>query len=785
MKGRKVTMLALVAMLCLSIPTAFSKNDNFGVDYTFTPVMVDSLCDGCGTYLIEGTQIYEVPGEPLVPYRAATILLPQGAEVKDIKVKHGKPIVMKGYDLPWGQPPCTFSDTPVKVGKNEATYNSNGLYPKTLFEVVGVESFKGYDILQVLLFPVQYQPKSGTVHFYERLTVEIQFGKGLKNKFYRGLASDGAAVAGIVDNPEMTSTYGDGGTPLATEEYIIVTSSTLESTFQTLATWKAKFVNGASVYTTTWIYANYSGTDNQMKIRNFIIDKYTNNGTKYVLLGGDTGVVPYRGFYVSTGGYTDTDMAADMYYGHLDGSWNNDGDSRYGEPGEQDWYAEVAVGRAPVDNTTQALAFVNKVIAYEQMAKPTRVCFHQSRVQSGNSPDSRCLAYNCDDWIPGGYTIDYLFEESGNISQADWRSAWAAGPIVVTHIGHGNTTLYHINYEVGGTVNWSTSDCSTFTNTFFPWTTSVACISGEFTASDCLSEQMVKDDCGAIGAIYNDNYGWFSTLNACQYSGEFCEMEIRACWSDGYEKLGDLRDRSRYYMAGSAGSNTTYRWCYYERNLMGDPETPCLTKRDDTPPPDSVTITNPSNGATVYGTVNITTETTGNIDEVRFYIDGSLKYTDTTDPFSWSWNTIGETEGSHTIRVDGYVSGVFADDDTVTVTVDNVPDYYVTITNPTNGSTVSGTVTCTADSNCTSVRWYINGVFKAEDTSAPFQYSWNTTLEAEDQQSTVRADGMVSGVVEDTDSVTVTVDNEPDECLGTTLLSLLVLFGSAAVYRRR
>jgi hypothetical protein len=557
----------------------------------------------------------------------------------------------------------------------------------------------------------------------------------------------------------------------------------LKSTFQTLATHKAGYVNGATVYDTTWIYANYTGTDNQDKIRNFIIDKYTNNGTKYVLLGGDTGVVPYRGFYIYSGGYSDTDMAADMYYGHLDGNWNTDGDSRYAEPGEEDWYAEVAVGRAPVDNTTEATAFVNKVIAYEGMDKITRVCFHESRVQSGNSPDARCLAYNCDDWIPGGYTIDYLFEENGTVTQTKWRNAFNASPIVVVHIGHGNTTLYHINYEVGGTVNWSTSNMSTFSNTFFPWTTSVACISGEFEASDCLAEQYVKDDCGAIGAIYNDNYGWFSTLNACQYSGEFCEMEIRACWSDGYESLGELRDRSRYYMASSASGNATYRWCYYERNLMGDPETPCLTKRGGTPPPDSVTITNPSNGATVSGTVNITTSTTGAIDEVRFYIDGALKYTDTTSPYSWSWDTTTYSEGSHTIRVDGYASGVFKDDDTVTVTVDNIVEPYVTITNPSQGQTVSGTVTCAANSNCDSVRWYIDGSYKAEDTSAPFQYSWDTTAYSNGNH-TVKAEGYNSGVYQCEDSVTCNVDNG-SSCLGTVLVSLLVLLGSAGIYRRR
>lgn len=289
-KGR-ITMMAIVIMVALSIPAAFSKNDNFSVDYVFEPYMVDG-CAGCGNWMIKDTQIMALPGEPMTPFRAAAILLPQGAELKDVKVKHGQPIIQKGFDLPWGQPPCTFSDTPVQVGKNEAIYNSDNLYPKELFQVVGVQYCKGFAILYVHLFPVQYQPKSGTVHFYEKLTVEVQIGKGMKNSLYRGLPSDKAEVAGMVDNPEVVGTYEDRPLPLATETYIIITNDTMQSTFQTLANHKANYVTGATVYTVAWITANYSGTDNAMKVRNFIIDKYTNNGTKYVLLGGDVSAVP-------------------------------------------------------------------------------------------------------------------------------------------------------------------------------------------------------------------------------------------------------------------------------------------------------------------------------------------------------------------------------------------------------------------------------------------------------------------------------------------------------------
>jgi hypothetical protein len=571
---------------------------------------------------------------------------------------------------------------------------------------------------------------------------------------------------------------GDPETPCLTkrspedEEYIIITSSTLETTFQELATWKAGFVNGATVYDTTWIYANYTGTDNQMKIRNFIIDKYNNNGLKYVLLGGDTGVVPYRRFYVSS---SEEDTPADMYYGHLDGSHNSDGDSRYGETNDNvDFYADVAVGRAPVETVAEAEAFVNKVITYEQADKPKRILLHQSRIEPGNSPDSRCLAWNCDDWVPADYVIDYLFEENGTVTKTDWRNAWAANPLVVVHMGRGTTNAHYINYEVGGTVIWYNSDVSSLTNMFWPVFMSTADSCGDFRENDCLAEEYVKDDCGAIAAITNAGDIQYFLMNACQYSGEFVESFSRALFSDGKEHLGDMLNKGKSYMIDPAQSNSTYLLCFYAFNLIGDPETPILTTRG--------TVTIDPLPPVVWGTVDINVSTTGCIDEVRFYIDGSLKYTDTTSPFSWSWDTTSYSEGSHTILVEGYCSGVFKDDGSVTVYVDNIPEPYVTITNPTQSQTVSGTVTCAASSNCDSVRWYIDGTYKAEDTSAPFQYIWDTTAYS-DGTHTIRAEGYNGGVYQCEDSIPCNVDNS-GSCLGTTILLLFILFGFTGIRRR-
>lgn len=92
------------------------------------------------------------------------------------------------------------------------------------------------------------------------------------------------------------------------------------------------------------------------------------------------------------------------------------------------------------------------------------------------------------------------------------------------------------------------------------------------------------------------------------------------------------------------------------------------------PTPEPLEITNPSNNETVSGTVNVTCDAEPEIAKVEFYIDSEStpRHTDTTSPFSWSWDTTGDSDGSHTITAKGYDSGDgFVDDDSVNVTVDN------------------------------------------------------------------------------------------------------------------
>ena len=96
----------------------------------------------------------------------------------------------------------------------------------------------------------------------------------------------------------------------------------------------------------------------------------------------------------------------------------------------------------------------------------------------------------------------------------------------------------------------------------------------------------------------------------------------------------------------------------------------------DTEPP-TVSITAPSNGATVSGYTYIVASATDNegVAKVYFYVDGVLKRIDSSSPYRYFWNSKTVSNGSHTLMARAYdPSNNIGTSPTVTVNVSNVPD---------------------------------------------------------------------------------------------------------------
>jgi len=174
--------------------------------------------------------------------------------------------------------------------------------------------------------------------------------------------------------------------------------------------------------------------------------------------------------------------------------------------------------------------------------------------------------------------------------------------------------------------------------------------------------------------------------------------------------------------------------------IMGQAGCPGCGGGDTTKP--NVIITSPANNSTVSGTVTVKATATDNVEVVKieFYIDGQKVGEDTSSPYEYSWNTDTLTFGStHTIQAKAYDNaGNVGESPVITVTIGDSNKPEVTITNPHNGDTVSGTVTIQAQvterskktkapSGIAKVEFYIDGNKVGEDTSSPYEYNWDTS----------------------------------------------------------
>jgi hypothetical protein len=197
------------------------------------------------------------------------------------------------------------------------------------------------------------------------------------------------------------------------------------------------------------------------------------------------------------------------------------------------------------------------------------------------------------------------------------------------------------------------------------------------------------------------------------------------------------------------------------------------TQPGTTPP--TVSITSPTNGATVSGTVTLSAAAAATspatVSSVQYLLDGvPLGNPVTSAPYTYTWTIGSTTTGNHTLsaRVTDS-SGDVATSQAITVNVQPGPppppnNPTVTITNPAAGETVSGTVPVAANvtSNLpiASVQFFLDGTpLGTPVTSSPYSIQWDTTLATAGTHVLTATATDTSGDAGTSKPVSVTVQN--------------------------
>jgi len=190
--------------------------------------------------------------------------------------------------------------------------------------------------------------------------------------------------------------------------------------------------------------------------------------------------------------------------------------------------------------------------------------------------------------------------------------------------------------------------------------------------------------------------------------------------------------------------------------------------------PPVVTITQPAAGQSVTGTVSIQVlaidETA--MDQVDFMINGTLEYSDDTEPYTYDWDSqSAEDDQDHIISVTGYdLSGNSTPSQPITVYVDNFDNEFPQgeILTPFPGQILNGTVTIeilATDNNAIDyVSISIDGSEITQLSNYPYTYSWDTSNNSEDEYHVLSV--TITDQSENTffiPPITVFINNDPPE----------------------
>jgi hypothetical protein len=439
--GAIATFLLLTnngVLSALHYPPVIQISEN-SLSYTFffdTPIMTKVQANN-QTYTkidMDDCFSYAQPGFPTLPVYRALLLLPKGQQVENIQVTYQERQQIQ-YDTL--SKPILPEQEFVRVGMdenpsfiiNDTIYSSSSPALEGIYKNGGVGYCRGYAILTVYMYPIQYIPGTGMITYFPEMKVTIQIQQCEEQtltenlSFLRNNEADEDVIREMVTNPSILSTYetevmnvlgegmktdqsdtfsgglneGDrleggyeGGIcdSIDQYQYVIVTSESLKDTtgypynWSSLITHRKTFsdLNG-TIITVQEIdacqdYWNCTSTfnDSSAHLREFCKDAYLDWKTEYVLLGGDWDsteshqIVPYRLFTDRDETDTYKTMACDKYFSNLDGNWYYSPLDIWGggsNSGVNDYYAELYVGRIAAYNASMVSNAVGKIIWYD------------------------------------------------------------------------------------------------------------------------------------------------------------------------------------------------------------------------------------------------------------------------------------------------------------------------------------------------------------------------------------------------------------------------------------
>lgn len=472
----------------------------------------------------------------------------------------------------------------------------------------GSHDMDGYKFLSFLISPFIYDSNLSTVSFLDSIKIEILLKNHPQNKnsHQQGTRETMSNIVKklVCNSDEFEKLYpkiSDSRKPLSRDNesfnYLIITHDSLANAFKPLAEWKRIKGLSAKIVPLSTIYSTYNTGNNKIKIKQFIKDCKNNNDTQYVLLGGDTNIVPvqkcYCRFTTAGGIIEDNTIPSDLFYSCLEGdlSWNSNGNGRIGEVEDNiELTPSIFLSRIPIRTVKQVNDFVNRVIDYEQhpfinfpnmlsCAVSAYSMVTENISDSHARNDSLYLKYIQPFWS-GEYfrfydtMTDFEGGSAYDVTPGHLQEQLSKGYTFAHINSHGSENTWKMEGDDQHYYGWQ---ARTLNNNGYTIITTNACLTNDFDNiiyEPCLSESFLRNQhSGVLGYIGYTRRSYF--FNSTSLSSDLTQI------GEFYKSLFNTSTiaKSMNAFTEAITQNISYtnsynmdRWNYMCITYMGDPE---------------------------------------------------------------------------------------------------------------------------------------------------------------------------------------------------------------------
>jgi len=540
-------------MLSGTVQTTFYTGDTPYITVTVTPpslVFGHQVLEGevFATLQFPDEGVSTVIGEAQLPTISRFVEIPTGAAPEIfVESVSWETTSLEALQLPSSILPVQSSlvkipGATVPFSRDDAFYAMDTFLPSVIADISVLGEVRGRTIALLEVSPVQYTPSSGQLRIMTRCEIRIDLpGSDLvktaeKIDRYTSSSFEDLFRTSFVNYGDLHGTTTGGPKQ---EGYLIIVDTAFYDAIQPLVSWKNNL--GFSVTVTKTV--DIPGGLTKENIKAYIVDAYENWPVPpaYVLLVGDSAQIPsWTGIKTGT--------CTDLYYVTIDAG---------------NYFADIIVSRFPAATPEQVTAMVDKTVFYEQ-----GVFTNESWIKKAvflASTDNHLVSEGTHNYVvdtylnPHNYTCDKLYSYYG-ATTVQVSAALNNGRSLAIYSGHGSTTSWadgppFSQSNVNALVN----------NEMYPFVCSHACLTGQFTVSECFGETWLRAQ----------NKGGLAFWGASDYSywdeDDILEKRMfKAWWEDNLETIGGMTNMGLYYLYQhySGGGLTQY---YFEAyNILGD-----------------------------------------------------------------------------------------------------------------------------------------------------------------------------------------------------------------------